>query len=126
MVRQMFLRLVNLGDGIEDTRRRVARSEFMPIRGSEDLGEEIIDLFASYRLLSLDHNPITRSLTVELAHEAILREWDRLCVWLDTYREDVRLQRLLANAAAEWNESGRDSSYLLRGIRLTQFEEWAD
>ena len=38
---------------------------------------------------------------------------------------DVRLQRLLANEVAEWLKADREDSFLLRGSRLQQFEDWA-
>ena len=61
--------------------------------------DEIIDLYAASRLLSLDHDPSTRRPTVEVAHEAILREWERLRWWLNESREDIRQERLIAQAA---------------------------
>jgi hypothetical protein len=86
--------------------------------------DEIIDTFAAYRLLTLDHDPGTRNRTVEMAHEAIIREWERLHAWLDESRYDIRQQRLLAVAAAEWEQAEREASYLLRGARLEQFAGW--
>ena len=64
---------------------------------------------------------VTRGATVEVAHEALLREWRRLREWLDESRADVRMQRVLGNAAAEWMETERDPGFLLRGSRLDQF-----
>ncbi len=122
---QMFLRLVTLGEGVEDTRRRVPRSELMAIATDTDTMDDIIDTFTAYRLLSLDHDPATRSPTVEVAHEAILREWQRLREWLNESRHDIRLQRLLGAAAVEWFRAKRDDSFLLRGSRLQQFQTWA-
>jgi WD40 repeat protein len=121
----MFLRLVTLGEGVEDTRRRVPRSELLAIGEEPDLAEDIIDSYTASRLLSVDHDPATRSPMVELAHEAILREWERLRGWLDESRSDIRLQRALAAAAKEWDAADKDSSYLLRGMRLSQFEQWS-
>ncbi|MHB8627515.1 MAG: nSTAND1 domain-containing NTPase [Aggregatilineales bacterium] len=123
--RQMFLRLVTLGEGVEDTRRRVLRSELMAIATDEELMDELIDTYAAYRLLSLDNDPGMRSPTVEVAHEAILREWKRLRGWLNDSRHDIRMQRLLAAATAEWFHAERDDSFLLRGSRLEQFQTWA-
>jgi WD40 repeat protein/DNA-binding CsgD family transcriptional regulator len=124
--RQMFLRLVTLGEGVEDTRRRADRSELLAIVCEEkhDAMDELIDSFASYRLLALDNDPTTRSPTVEVAHEALLREWDRLRGWLNESREDIRLQRQLSFAAEGWKESDHDASYLLRGSRLEQCQRW--
>lgn len=124
MTRQMFLRLVTLGEGVEDTRRRVNRSELQAVTEDADLMDEVIDTYAAYRLLSLDNDPATRSPTVEVGHEAILREWERLRGWLNEYRDEIRLQRQLSHAVAEWHEAGQDASYLVRGMRLEQFEGW--
>lgn len=63
---------------------------------------------------------------MEVAHEALLREWGRLREWLDANRNDIRLQRLLATAAVEWREANQDASFLLRGARLDQFAGWAE
>ncbi|MGD8856849.1 MAG: protein kinase, partial [Chloroflexota bacterium] len=127
--RQLFLRLVTLGEGSEDTRRRVRRAELEALQTSEvsesaEVSAGVIDLFGAARLLTFDHDPITRGPTVEVAHEALLREWARLRRWLDNSRDDVRRQRLLARAAAEWQASDEDDSYLLHGSRLAQFEGW--
>jgi WD40 repeat protein/serine/threonine protein kinase/energy-coupling factor transporter ATP-binding protein EcfA2 len=131
-IRQMFLRLVSVGDSAmedsqapPDMRRRVHRSELLSVAADPDRLDEIIDTYASYRLLSLDHDPATRQPTVEIAHEAILREWDRLQGWLEVSRGDLSLHRQLIRAAAEWAEAGGDESFLLRGSRLAGFESWA-
>ncbi len=131
--RQLFMRLVTLGEGTEDTRRRVLRSELtalvgavreLPLQGVQVL-ETVIERYGRYRLLTFDHDPLTREPTVEVAHEALLREWPRLWSWLDESRDDVRLQRSLAALAAEWVENHRQDGFLLRGSRLDLFAGWA-
>ncbi len=130
--RQMFLRLVTLGEGIDDTRRRVRISELEELdlqRGSGAGGHPaaaVIAQFGAARLLTFDHDPLTREPTVEVAHEALLREWEQLRRWLDEGRADIRLQRSLAGSAAEWRAAGEDAGYLLRGARLSQFEAWQE
>ncbi len=86
----------------------------------------IVNEFGRYRLLTFDHDPVTRGPTVEVAHEALLREWPLLRGWLQESREDVRRQRLLAIATRQWQANHEDDSYLLRGSRLTSFEAWAE
>ncbi len=76
-------------------------------------------------MLTFDQDFVTGEPSVELAHEAIIRECGQLRTWLDESRDDVRLQRLLAGAATHWIEAGCDPSYLLLGSRLAQFREWA-
>ena len=79
----------------------------------------------NHRLLTLDNDPTTREPTVEVAHEALLREWPRLRRWLAQSRDDVRLQRSLATYAAEWLQNNQEDGFLLRGSRLDLFAGWA-
>ena len=39
--------------------------------------QSVLDLCGSHRLLSFDRDPVTADPTVEVAHEALIREWDR-------------------------------------------------
>lgn len=124
VAQHVFLRLVTLGEGTEDTRRRVRRSELNGLADASII-DGVLDEYSKYRLLTFDREIVTREPTVEVAHEALLREWGRLREWLDGNRADVRLQRLLADAASEWDKADRDPSFLLSGNKLRQFEEWA-
>ncbi len=126
LVKQLFLRLVTLGEGAEDTRRRVERSELLAITPDTERMDEIIDFYAGSRLLSLDYDPSTRRPTVEVAHEAILREWDRLRQWLNDTRDDIRQERIIAQASEAWHNNDRDRSYLLTGTRLEQVATWCE
>ncbi len=122
--RQLFVRLVNLGEGTEDTRRRVLLQEIQSAASDVSTMQAVIEKFSKSRLLTFDHDPATRSPTIEVAHEAIIREWTRYRGWLDESREDIRLQRNLGTLANEWNKASQDESYLLRGIRLEQYQQW--
>ena len=110
--RQLFLRLVTLGEGTEDTRRRVLLEELEHLSGHNSQLSIVIGAFGRARLLSFDHDPITRGATIEVAHEALLKEWTRLREWLNESRADVRIQRQLATAAREWQNAGGESSFL--------------
>lgn len=118
--RQLFLRLVTLGEGTEDTRRRVQQSELLSLQNADQV-QAVIDLFARYRLLTLDRDPTTRAPTVEVAHEALIRRWGLLRDWLNDSRESLLLNRKLTAAAAEWLAASKDRSYLAAGTRLEQF-----
>ena len=135
-IHQMFLRLVSVAEQLAgaaseyslaaDTRRRVLRSELLSAAADPEQLDEIIDTFANYRLLSLDHDSASRQATVEVAHEAILREWGRLQGWLEESLLDLSLHRQLIRIAGQWLMSGRDQSFLLHGTRLDKFEKWAN
>jgi hypothetical protein len=106
--KQVFLRLVTLGEGRQDTRRRVARSELDALEVEQGAIDSVLDTFGRHRLLTFDREPSTREPTVEIAHEALLSAWGRLRKWIDDAREDLRQERGLARAAAEWRGSDRD------------------
>ena len=124
--RQLFLRLVSLGEGIPDARRRVPISELSTIEVDAEAMDSVLDAYGRHRLLTFDRDPATREPTVEVAHEALLRSWPRLREWIATARDDIATLRRIEDAAADWERSGRDASFLLRGSRLDQFDAWAE
>lgn len=135
IARQLFLRLVTLGEGFEDARRRVRQDEVAGLfttNGTDTLEQSssavltrVLESFSKARLLTFDRDPVTRAPTFEVAHEALLREWPRLKSWLNESRADLRLQRLLAQATTDWMSNQHDSGLLLRGTRLAQLVSWA-
>ncbi|WTX12660.1 hypothetical protein OG303_11620 [Streptomyces sp. NBC_00005] len=112
-VRALLLRLVNPGDGTEDTRRPADRAEL----DADDTTARILERLVRVRLLTVDGD------TVDLAHEALIGAWPRLRGWIDEDRERLRLHRRLTEAAVAWAELGRDAGALYRGIRLTEARE---
>jgi WD40 repeat protein len=63
---------------------------------------------------------------VEVAHEALIRHWPRLRAWLDEDRAGLLLRESIREAAQEWEQHGRDESYLAhRGRRLAEAEALA-
>jgi WD40 repeat protein len=84
----------------------------------------VLDAFDEARLLTFDRSPVTGQATVEVAHEALLREWPRMRGWLDAARQDLRLHSALVAEVAEWENSNRDSDYLLTGSRLVRYDDW--
>jgi WD40 repeat protein/DNA-binding SARP family transcriptional activator/energy-coupling factor transporter ATP-binding protein EcfA2 len=123
-VRQLFLRLVALGEDSVETRRRVPRTELASVRVDGRPVDSVADTLGASRLVSFDRDPVTRGPTVEVAHEALLRGWDRLAGWIDKARDDLRTNRGLEHDAAEWKGGDCDPSFLLRGSRLEQIETW--
>jgi WD40 repeat protein len=123
--RQVFLRLVGADPTAQDMRRRVRRSELRQLELDPDAVEEILARYGEHRLLTFDREPLTRTPTVEVAHEALLSRWERLRGWIEGRRGDLLLHRRLVEAVSEWQDAGRDPEYLPREGRLAQFETWA-
>lgn len=109
----LLLRLTALGEGTEDTRRRVTHAE---LDGADPV---VLERLTAARLLTADRNG------VEIAHEALIRSWPRLREWLAEDRDGLRVHRQLTEAAAAWESLGRDRGALYRGVRLARALEWA-
>ncbi|TCO53729.1 helix-turn-helix domain-containing protein [Actinocrispum wychmicini] len=111
--RQLFLRLTALGEGTEDTKRRIGRGEF---DGTEL--NDVLTALASARLITVDAG------SVEMAHESLIKAWPRLRGWLSEDREGLRIHRQLTEAALAWESLGRDPGALYRGTRLQLAQDW--
>jgi WD40 repeat protein/class 3 adenylate cyclase/tRNA A-37 threonylcarbamoyl transferase component Bud32 len=119
LIRQVFLRLTELGEGTEDTRRRVPLIELAMGPESATVVAELLDTLTRARLLTLDEG------TAQVAHEALIREWPRLRGWLNEDREGLMVHRHLTRSARAWEAIGRDPGELYRGARLAAALDWA-
>lgn len=119
-VRRFFTQLVTPSDDSDDVRRRATHDELT------NVSPTVIDRYLEHRLVVTDVHPITREPTLEVAHEALLREWPRLHSWIDADRDVIRTRRAIATAAREWEERDRDESALYRGGRLIDAIEATD
>ena len=192
--RWIFLSLTQLGEGTEDTRRRVSKSELIvakypaPLvertlqalvaaklvvvslgegkglgveqgtedreqgtgrgerrRGkeedrrqeTEDRGQELEGSGDGSSLKPQDANlspipaedsedllqGVKQDVTIEVAHEILIRHWSTLRWWLEENRARLRSQRQIEQAALQWKQHGERSEYLLQGVRLDAAEE---
>jgi WD40 repeat protein/class 3 adenylate cyclase len=120
VARGIFLRLTEPGQGTEDTRRRASLSELLPGGDEQAAVEEVLDILARARLVTVGLD------SVEVAHEALIREWPLLRRWLDEDREGLLIHRRLTDDSRDWIRYERDPGLLYRGGRLSAAQEWAD
>jgi WD40 repeat protein/serine/threonine protein kinase len=116
--RQLFLRLINPGEGTPDTRRRLPASDLAGDVEPEVISRVVAELTRA-RLLTADRD------TIEIAHEALIETWPRLRGWIEESREDLRTRQRISRAASEWLAQGRDPDLLFRGTPLQSALEWA-
>ncbi len=172
--RWIFLSLTQLGEGTEDTRRRVFKSDLVvkkyqaalvdrtlqaliaaklvvvsledegrtpppapprPRGGEqEDLssmkspspefkkgGNELLEVREESVELSLE--VMKQQVTVEVAHEILIRHWSTLRWWLEENRARLRSQRQISQAALQWKHNHKQSDFLLQGVRLAEAED---
>jgi WD40 repeat protein/energy-coupling factor transporter ATP-binding protein EcfA2 len=115
LVRSMFIQLVRVGDESDDTRRRARVST---------LGEDtkpLIRQLVDERLLVTGRDEASQDEIVEVAHEALIRHWKRLSVWVNEARSFLHWRRSLEPFLDAWR---KDPSAVLRGGLLAEAERW--
>jgi WD40 repeat protein/DNA-binding SARP family transcriptional activator len=115
--RKLLLRLTDEGEDGAILRRRIPLAELDADPGSE-IAEVVAEL-TDRRLLTVSDGAL------EVAHEALLREWPRLRTWLEEDVEGRRLHRRLNAAASAWDADAREPGGLYRGARLASALDWA-
>ncbi|MFT7549134.1 MAG: WD40 repeat protein, partial [Candidatus Azotimanducaceae bacterium] len=123
---KIFLELTELGEGVEDTRRISNKTELVEsIVAGEDDVKHVIDQLASdkTRLIVIDEEG-----AVEVAHEALIRNWPLLRNWIDNNREILRFVRQLQEDAEEWEQLVQEqegkTGALYRDYKLQRAVEW--
>jgi formylglycine-generating enzyme required for sulfatase activity/transcriptional regulator with XRE-family HTH domain len=120
--RQLFIRLVQVArpeeDG-NDARRRTPIAELITLPGVDPAIEALVNA----RLVVIDADTVTGP-TVELAHEAIIRAWDRLRGWLVEDRQFLLWQQRTRQWTDEWLHAVDQEAVLLRGGLLDEAERW--
>ncbi|MCC5644003.1 WD40 repeat domain-containing protein [Nostoc sp. CHAB 5824] len=115
-VRRIFIQLVRPGEGTEDTRRVAMKTE---------LGEQswsLVKQLADARLVVTSRN-LSSQETVEVVHEALIRNWRELRKWMETNRDFRAWQERLRAAKRQWKATEKDPGSLLRGAALAEAEE---
>jgi hypothetical protein len=115
--RRIFLRLVAVGEGEAATKRRVELDELDLER--DPAAAVVVTKLTQDRLLTMGED------TVEVAHEALLREWPRLQSWLDEDAQGRQLRQHLTQASKQWQAGGQEASELYRGARLSAALDWS-
>ncbi len=124
--RHILTRLVRLAeDGGEDTRHRIPVSAlFSEDLLNSDAGRRVLAVLAESRLVTVGVKSSGRQEMVEIAHEALVRRWPRLTQWLQDDREILVWRQRLRLIIREWEQTGRDEGFLLRGPLLDEARIW--
>ena len=116
----LLLRMVRLGEGTDDVRRRISLAELLSGRpaAEQDAIAAARDAFVGARLITVADD------TAEITHEALLRAWPRLRAWLEDDRADLLGRQRLTDAAHTWDAEGREPGTLYSGARLELARQW--
>lgn len=120
-----FLHLTQIGEGTEDTRRRVSKGEVLAL-DDPAVVQRVLNSLADERLITTGLNAASNEEVVEMAHEALIRSWQRLRDWIDESREILRAHRELSRVVKEWLANDKSDDFLYYGTHLTQTVRWAE
>ncbi|NEQ75679.1 MAG: hypothetical protein F6K23_23115 [Okeania sp. SIO2C9] len=123
-VHRIFVQLVRPGAGTEDTRRVATRAELN--QKNWNLVKKLADarlVVTSRTVVSSETENNSGQETVEVVHEALIRNWGQLKEWMENDREFRAWQERLRGAMHQWEEMKRDKGQLLRGVALLQAQE---
>ncbi len=129
---RIFLALTHLGEGTEDTRRRVLLHDLInPQQPESVVVDQVVQTLVAQRLLVTNEltakQPDARpTVSLDIAHEALIRHWQRLRQWISGNRDAIRIARRIEAAAQDWRHHtpSEDVAYLLQGARLAEAENF--
>ena len=125
----IFLSLTTLGEGTEDTRRRVIKQDLITAKHNPDLIDQTIQKLADAKLIVTrdkvePNSEIGKQVEIDVAHETLIRNWLLLRQWIEECREQLRQKRKIENAAQEWQGLGKKTDYFLSKKRLKEAKEF--
>ena len=149
IAKRIFLALTQLGEGTEDTRRRVMKTELVSSVFPAALVEQVLEKMVAAKLVVTSYEGGRRSPEgqaqigstaiggslvldkqstgemVDVVHEALIRNWGLLRNWLEENREMLRRVRRIEQAAQEWDSASQPSGeFLMNGLRLRDAEDF--
>src|SRR5712691_9033060 len=124
IARRIFVRLVQLGEGRQDTCRPQAVGALRAPGDDPGLFDSTLRHLTDRRLVTIssagDEEP-----TVDLGHEAMIAHWPALRDWIDESRASEMARRRIERDADDWRRNDRDPAELYRRRKLANARELA-
>ena len=124
IARRIFLRLVQLGEGRQDTRRPQAVSALRAPGDDPGLFDATLRHLTDRRLVTVSGTDGDEPV-VDLGHEAMIAHWPTLSEWIDENRASEMARRRIERDAGDWRRNGRDPGELYRRRKLADALEVA-
>ena len=123
-VKRILLYMVKPGEGLEVTSSRVRITELLQLGEDPSRIKRMLEQLIEAHLVRISEGDSEGDQQVEIAHEALVRNWPRLVDWLEDEREGLRRRLRLTTSAEEWRGNEFDESVLLRGRLLAEAQEF--
>ncbi|WP_392482129.1 hypothetical protein [Nostoc sp. C110] len=127
--KRIFIELTQLGEGTEDTRRQVFKTDLVNPQQSAEVVEQVLMKLTDARLVVTSQlqarGESQKTVTVvDVAHEALIRHWSRLRAWVSENRAAIRVERKIEAASEEWESKNKSKDYLFTGSKLAEAENY--
>ncbi len=121
IAKQIFLELTHLAEGTEHTRRQIRQQDLVAKKRSPELLQKVIQRLAKEKLIVTGEQEFEgeRVAVVNIAHEALIRNWDFLRKLINENRETLLEKQEIEDAARQWRDK-KKNDYLLQGKLLKQ------
>ncbi|HEY2971496.1 MAG TPA: tetratricopeptide repeat protein [Pyrinomonadaceae bacterium] len=126
LVKRILLRLARPSEGFEVTSNRVRRKSLNAAGDHPDKVNRALELLLRAGLVRLTRGEVPADDQIEVAHEALIRNWPTLVGWLEDERIRLRKRLRLTSAAEQWIELGKDPGALLAGSLLDEALEYKE
>ena len=124
--RRILLRIVRPSTGLEFTRTRVQRRILYQSGEASDRIDRVLDKLVQARLVRLTIGSTAAEDRIEVAHEALVRNWPSLGEWLEEAAVSLRQRQRVTELAEQWEHNNRDEDFLLRGVLLDEVQAYDD
>jgi energy-coupling factor transporter ATP-binding protein EcfA2 len=123
IARRTFLRLVQLGEGRQDTRRPQAVGALRAPADDPALFDATLRRLTDRRLVTVSAD--SGEPTADLGHEAMITHWPTLGNWIEESRADELARRRIERDSEDWRRNERDRGELYRRRKLADALELA-
>ena len=125
-VKRILMRMIRPGEGLEYTSNRICRQDIYQAGEARDRIDRVLAKLVQANLVRLRQGETPEDDQIEVAHEALVRNWPLLVEWLEQERRTHRHRLRLTASAEDWCARGRDRSLLLRGSLLEEALSYSD
>ena len=124
--RRILLKMVWPTEGLEIMSGRVRRAALYAGGEAQERMGRVLKKLVDERLVRLTEGGKPEDDQMEVAHEALIRNWPTLMDWLEDERVTLRQRLRLTAAAQDWHRCNRDKRMLWRGSILTEAQSYQD
>jgi Novel STAND NTPase 1 len=124
IAKRILLRMVRLGEGLEVTSARIGRSSLYELGHPRDVVDGVIQKLDQNGLIRVTIATKREDDELEVAHEAMVRNWRRFVRWLEEDRASLLIRRRLDDKTLEWLRLGGGAAGLLDQVEIKEAQEW--